>query len=99
MDVRKADGLKSPDLKKPEFSVSQKKAAESGDIPAGGDQITLSRGAGEISRLTAAVSDLPDVRTDKVETIRNALESGTYSVRGEMVADKLLKEVIFDAIV
>lgn len=99
MDVRKADGLKNPDLKKPELIVSQKKTAESGNIPAGGDQITLSRGAGEISRLTAAVSDLPDVRTDKVETVRNALESGTYSVRGEMVADKLLKEVIFDAIV
>lgn len=99
MEVRKADGLKSPALKKPEATVPRKNAAEAGGIQSNGDQITLSGGAEEMSRLTAAVNDLPDVRSEKVETIRNALESGTYSVRGEQVAEKLLKEVIVDATV
>ncbi len=99
MDIRKADGLKSPEIKKPEPAISRNKPAEAGGIPASGDQITLSRGAEEMSRLTSAVNALPDVRTEKVETIRNAVQSGTYSVRAEMVADKLLKEVIVDSIV
>ncbi len=99
MDVRKTDGLKSPEINKPEPAIFRKKPAETGEIPASGDQITLSRGAGEMSRLIAAVNALSEVRTEKVETIRKSVESGTYSVRAEMVADKLLKEVIVDSII
>ncbi len=47
----------------------------------------------EIRELVAAVRALPDVRFDKVEAIRKAIESGTYVVDARKVAQKMIDEI------
>jgi negative regulator of flagellin synthesis FlgM len=77
------------------------KASESreGAISAQQDQITLSGQVKEIGRLQAEVSKLPDVRPDKVDDVKNAINSGTYDVKGDAVAGKLIKNAIVDKII
>ncbi len=63
------------------------------------DQVSVSGHAKEIGRLQTEVSKLPDVRADRVEEVKNAVNSGTYNVKGEAVAGKILKEAVIDSIV
>jgi len=40
---------------------------------------------------------IPDVRADKVEKIRAAVKTGSYHVRSEQVADKIIEHTLLDA--
>lgn len=42
------------------------------------------------------VDSIPDVRTDRVERIRDALERGTYRVEGSRIADRMIGDALRD---
>ena len=63
------------------------------------DQITVSESAKEIGRLQIEVSKVPEIRDDRVNEVKNAINAGTYNVKGEAVAGKLIKEAIIDSTV
>jgi flagellar biosynthesis anti-sigma factor FlgM len=63
-----------------------------------GDQVRISDRAKEFQHLSELVAQAPDVRADKVEKVQAAIKSGSYNVRGEQVADKLIANTILDAI-
>lgn len=85
-----------PNLQKPDRS---KEKGERSEEVLSKDQVTVSEKAKEIGRLQVEVSKLPEIRTDRVEEIKNAINAGTYDVKGEAVAGKLLKEAIIDSLV
>jgi negative regulator of flagellin synthesis FlgM len=62
------------------------------------DQVQISTRAKEFQHLSELVAQTPDVRADKVQKIQAALKSGSYNVRGEQVADKLIGNTVLDAI-
>src|SRR5208283_5660842 len=76
-------GIQPPDRTKGQSTSSQ----GSGAVPE--DQVLVSDQAKEIGRLQAEVSTLPDVRTDRVNEVTNAINNGTYNVNGEAVAGKV----------
>ena len=86
--------FQKPDKTKDKASEGKVEEAAARD-----DQISLSGTAKEIGRLQMEVSKLPDVRTDKVEELKNAINSGTYNVKGDAVAGKLLKNAIIDKLI
>lgn len=47
-----------------------------------------------VSEARKMVDSLPDIRVDRVERIQSALDSGTYQVEGEKVADKMVTEAV-----
>ncbi|NOZ25519.1 MAG: flagellar biosynthesis anti-sigma factor FlgM [Nitrospirae bacterium] len=57
------------------------------------DRVEVSGKAKEISEMKAEIRKLPEVRTDKVEAIRQAIESGTYRVDPAKVLRKMLEEI------
>ncbi len=57
------------------------------------DKITLSGKAKEINELKSLISDLPDIRTDRVDAIKKALDAGTYNLDAMNVAGKMLEEI------
>lgn len=57
------------------------------------DRISLSGKAREIAELRKLIEQLPDVRTDKVEAIKKALDSGNYNIDSLKVAEKILEEL------
>lgn len=77
---------------------SQGKHPEKGEEVITKDQITLSETAKQIARLMIEVSNLPDIRADKVEELKNAINAGTYEIRGSEVAGKIIKEALIDKI-
>lgn len=75
------------------------KSPERGEEVLTKDQITVSEAAKNISRLMVEVSNIPDIRADKVEELKNAINSGTYEVKGSEVAGKIIQEALIDRLV
>jgi negative regulator of flagellin synthesis FlgM len=42
---------------------------------------------------------MPDVRADKVEALKNSIASGSYNVKGNDVAGKLIRSSIVDDLI
>jgi negative regulator of flagellin synthesis FlgM len=72
---------------------------QSGEVTSQEDQIQLSGAVKDIGRLQTEVSKLPEVRTDKVQEAQNAINTGTYDVKGDAVAGKLIQNAIIDKLI
>ncbi len=57
------------------------------------DKISLSGKTREIDELKALIRDLPDIRTDRVEDIKKAVDAGSYNIDSLKVAEKILEEI------
>jgi len=62
------------------------------------DRIELSVKSREIQQLDALIRSTPDVRMDKVEQLRSAVQNGTYNVKAEMIADKIIGGNVIDEV-
>ncbi|MGB0908743.1 MAG: flagellar biosynthesis anti-sigma factor FlgM [Nitrospirales bacterium] len=88
------------------FSTSQAKSVVPSDqrqskaSPLGhtGDDVALSVFAREVRDLTNQVVNQPDVREDRVETIREALEKNRSLANAEQIADALSRDTILNTI-
>lgn len=55
------------------------------------DQVEISSFGKDYQIAKKAVAESPDIRTDKVQSIKERIASGTYNVNMEEVADQILK--------
>lgn len=62
------------------------------------DRIELSVRSLEIQHLDELIRSTPDIREAKVEQIRSAIENGTYNVKAEKIADKLIGGNVIDEV-
>ena len=53
--------------------------------------VQFSDAARDIANAKAAVSDSPDVREDLVQSLKARIANGTYNVKGEDVADMMMR--------
>jgi flagellar biosynthesis anti-sigma factor FlgM len=60
--------------------------------PAGEDTVSLSGAHGEIARLSAAAQQVPEVRTERIGTLKQQLRSGQFSPDAAKIADALIAE-------
>lgn len=63
---------------------------------ASGDRVKLSQQVRELHAARAAISQMPDIREEKVTAIRAQIEAGTYKVDSEKIAAKMIAEALFD---
>ncbi|RMG57743.1 MAG: flagellar biosynthesis anti-sigma factor FlgM [Deltaproteobacteria bacterium] len=92
MKITDSGGVRPPELQKSEFG--REKAAVRGEREGRDtDSVTLSEKAREIRRLQIEVSKIPEVRPDRVERVKNMILNGTYQIRPEAVAEKILEEI------
>jgi negative regulator of flagellin synthesis FlgM len=56
------------------------------------DRVELSPQARDIQRAREAAQGAPEVRADKVEAARRAVQSGDLNLKGEDLAEKLLQD-------
>jgi len=61
----------------------------------GGDRIELSDRGRALHAARRALTELPDVRPWKVQALQQRIRSGTYTVSGERVAERMLGEGLF----
>lgn len=62
------------------------------------DKVKISAGAKELMRARRLMETLPDIRTDKVKSLKTVIHSGLYNVEAEKVAAKIIERAIRDAI-
>jgi len=60
--------------------------------------VEVSAAANEIQRVKKLVDQTPDIREDIVQSIKARIESGTYKVSSEDVADLMLRRAQADRI-
>lgn len=63
----------------------------------GTEQIAISSKAKDIQKATEVVNAAPDIRTDKVERIKNEIAKGSYRVSSEDLAEKVLENIITES--
>lgn len=56
--------------------------------------ITLTEEANEIQHLIQTINTLPDVRQERINHIKTALQSGTYQIDSRNLADKIIKDLL-----
>lgn len=81
VDVQRVDGKKTDRQQAVKDKTLQ---------PAEGDKVDLSPISRDVERLKELVKAQPDVRTDKVNRIKEALKDGSRDVTSEQVADKMI---------
>jgi len=60
------------------------------------EKVNLSTKARDIQQLRDAVSQLPDVREDKVRELKDQVDKGAYDVNGQKIAEKMVSESLLD---
>ena len=77
-----------------EEKVSQGKKSEK--HPSRADRVEISKKAREreFKEIRGLLEKVPDVREEKVAALKTAIEDGTYQVKGEEIAKKMIKEGI-----
>ena len=72
------------------YQTSQMKKAGVVKTAASYDQVEISRQGQDYQVAKKAISSQPDVRMDRVDEIKRRMASGTYDVKMEEVAEKLI---------
>jgi negative regulator of flagellin synthesis FlgM len=62
------------------------------------DKVELSSRNQQIEKIKEKVMALPEIRQAKVDKIRESIETGTYNIKGELVAKGMLKSNLLDEI-
>jgi flagellar biosynthesis anti-sigma factor FlgM len=58
----------------------------------GEDSVTLSGIHGTVQTLSAKLAEVPEVRTERVQTLQQNIQSGQYQVDKGKVADAIMKD-------
>ena len=59
-----------------------------------GDQVKLSADQQNADQLKTELNRLPEVRQDRVEQLRLAIQSGSYQVTDEQIAEAIISDTI-----
>lgn len=69
-----------------------------GNVNPDSDRIEFSVRGREISQLDELIRSTPDIREAKVEQVRIAIQNGTYDIKAELIADKILGGKLLDEV-
>jgi negative regulator of flagellin synthesis FlgM len=68
------------------------------EADSGSDQLSSSVQGREKSHIDELTQAVPDVRESKVAQIRAKIKSGSYKVKAEKIAEKIIKDNLLDEI-
>ena len=60
------------------------------------DIVQISERSQELLRIRQLVDAQPDVRLDRVNKLAKAIDSGTYDVKGEQIAEAIIQKNLID---
>ncbi len=70
--------------------------ADRGSVTAAADRVEFSVRSRQIQNIDELIQSTPDVREGVVEQVRRSIANGTYNVRAEQIAEKILGGNLFD---
>ncbi len=63
---------------------------------AGPDRVEISSQSRDMKKIHEILATTPEVRTEKVAALKKAVAEGTYKVKTEDIADKMVQEIIVE---
>ena len=60
------------------------------------ESVNLSHTARDIQKIREIIEATPEIRTDKVGQLKREIEAGSYSVKADKVAERMLRESLID---
>jgi flagellar biosynthesis anti-sigma factor FlgM len=76
----------------------QGQAAGANGDGSGGSRVALSDRARGMLAIKRAVDAAPEVRVDRVDTLKDRVSAGTYDVRARVVAEAMVRETLLEAV-
>lgn len=77
-----------PDPQQPASSGAQVASGSAGDLTAGSAKLSWDQG--RIQALSEAVSQLPDIRQERIAALAQMVQSGSYTVNAEQTAEAVM---------
>jgi len=71
---------------------------KSGGADPESDRLELSVRSLEIAHLEDLIRSTPDIREERIEQVRSQIESGTYNIKAEKIAEKIIGGDLLDEI-
>jgi flagellar biosynthesis anti-sigma factor FlgM len=84
----------SPQSDKVARSGSQTQQSSSAPVNSGQDQAQLSVGGQTIQQLNFSLSQVPEVRQERVDALRQVVSSGSYQVSDQQLSDAIGSELL-----
>ena len=81
-----------------EVSQQSERTQKCGGGHSDSDRLELSVRSRQISHLDELIRSTPDVRESRIEQVRRELESGTYNVKAEKIAEKIIGGNLLDEV-
>jgi flagellar biosynthesis anti-sigma factor FlgM len=85
-----------PSIKKVGDKTNTGNVDKKQDLPQLSDDVNLSKESQIITNVRRSMEDLPVIRLDKVRPIDQAVKDGTYEIKDNDVADKIVEETLKD---
>lgn len=63
------------------------------------EHVKLSPEARDLQKIREVIEATPEIREEKVGQFKKEIEAGTYSVNGDKVAEKMIRESLIDAFI
>ena len=60
------------------------------------DRVEISPQSRDIKKIHEILAATPEMRTEKVAALKKAIGEGTYNVKAEDIADKMMQEIILE---
>lgn len=60
------------------------------------DQINISNEAKEVQFALSKIKSTEEIRTKKIEKIKEEIKTGTYEINGQKIAEKILEDINFN---
>jgi len=86
-------GVQRPDAPKP----AERTLKGNGEVTAS-DRLELSDRSLEIAHLNDLIQSTSDVRQSRIDQVRREIESGTYNVKADKIAEKLVEGNLLDEV-
>jgi negative regulator of flagellin synthesis FlgM len=90
-------GLKK-EVQRLDSPAQPERAQKAGSQHSDSDRLELSVRSLEISHLEELIRSTPDVRESRVEEVRRDIESGTYTIKAEKIAEKIIGGNLLDEV-
>ncbi len=74
------------------------RAQKSGSGASESDRLELSVRSQEVSHVQDLIQSTPDVRQDRINQVRGEIDSGTYNIKAEQIAGKIIGGNLLDEV-
>jgi flagellar biosynthesis anti-sigma factor FlgM len=75
-------------------SLSKELGVTSQGATVASEKIMVSDVGREIAKIQGQVKKTPDIRSDKVKSIKSQVDSGTYYVSSDKIASKIVEDIV-----